>query len=171
MRRYALPYWANQIPLIIQLGYDVHLLDGGVMLAARETKDPETAAIKDVVLKTWGAWNSRVANNGVPYFRNAAEDMFFDYCPLRFDNFKEYMAGTQTYLNTLSAQGIKEKEIRVERVGNTAWVVGTYTVDSESNAGEHFHVEGGRYTGILVKVDSRWLVCHEHWSPPAPPAA
>lgn len=133
------------------------------------TTDPELNMIRDVVLKTWGAWNSRNAQNGVPYFRNAASDMFFDYYPLRFENFAAYMTGTQNYLDTLSVQGIKEKDLRIERVANTAWAVGTYTVDSESKKGERFHVEGGRYTGVLVKQGEKWLVCHEHWSPPATP--
>ena len=141
---------------------------GGPTVSHART-DPELAVIRDVVLRTWEAWNSRNAQNGVPFFRNAPSDMFFDYYPLRFENFSAYMAGTQKYLDTLSVQGIREKDLRIERVGNTAWAVGTYTVDSESRSGEKFHVEGGRYTGVLVKQGGKWLVCHEHWSPPATP--
>lgn len=133
------------------------------------TTDPELDAIREVVLNTWAAWNSRNAQNGVPYFRDAPADMFFDYYPLRFESFSAYMAGTQKYLDTLRVQNIKEKDLRIERVGDTAWAVGTYTVDSEAKTGEKFHVEGGRYTGVLVRQRGKWLVCHEHWSPPASP--
>ena len=139
------------------------------MSAKSSTIDTEMKAIKNVVLKTWAAWNSRNADNGVKYFRNAPKDMFFDYYPLRFDDFASYMAGTKQYLATLSVQSINESDLFVERIGNTAWAVGTYTVDSQSKKGEKFHVDGGRYTGILIKQGQKWLVCHEHWSPPAMP--
>ena len=131
------------------------------------TSDPEIKTIRNVVLKTWGAWNSRNAQNGVRYFRNAPSDMFFDYYPLRFDNFDAYMKGTQTYLNSLSVQGIKEHDLQVAKFDDAALAVGTYAVDSQSKAGEKFHVTGGRYTGILAKQSEGWLLCHEHWSPPA----
>ena len=140
-------------------------------MSSRHNNDDELETIKQIVVKTWEAWNSRDADNGVPYFRNAPQDMFFDYFPLRFDDFQSYMGGTKQYLNTLSVQNIKQKDLFVERIGNTAWAVGTYTVDSESKKGEKFHVDGGRYTGVLVKQDGKWLVCHEHWSPSAPPVS
>lgn len=159
----------SEVGLYRVLRLKSRLSGGRTVSPANKEDDPELKAIEDVVLKTWNAWNSRNADNGVPYFRNAPHDMFFDYYPLRFDTFAAYMAGTQTYLNTLSLQGIKKRDIRVERVGNTAWVIGTYTVDSVSKKGEKFHVEGGRYTGILVKERGNWLVTHEHWSPPATP--
>lgn len=138
------------------------------MSSTHRQADLELEAIKDVVLKTYEAWNSRNTDNATQYFRRAPEDMYFDYWPLRFDSWETYKAGAQAYLNGLSSQGIKAKDIRVERVGNAAWASATYNVECTSTKGEKFRVEGGRYTGILVKVDGRWKVCHEHWSPPAP---
>lgn len=132
------------------------------------TIDPELENIGTVVRHTYAAWNSRNTDNANPYFCQAPEDMFFDYWPLRFDDWRTYKDGAQAYLNTLDVQKITEKHMRVQRLGNVAWASATYDVDPVSKKGEQFHVEDGRHTSILLKTDGAWKVCHEHWSPRAP---
>jgi ketosteroid isomerase-like protein len=132
------------------------------------TNDPELEKIHSVVIKTYEAWNSRNTDNANPYFREAPEDMFFDYWPLRFDDWKTYKDGAQAYLNTLDVQKITAKQMRVQRFGNAAWTAATYDVDPVSKKGETFHVRDGRHTSVLVNANGLWKVCHEHWSPRAP---
>jgi ketosteroid isomerase-like protein len=132
------------------------------------TSDPELEKIRSVVVNTYAAWNSRNTDNADAYFREAPEDMFFDYWPLRFDDWKTYKDGAQAYLNTLDVQKITEKQIRVQRLGNAAWASATYDVDPVSKKGETFHVRDGRHTSVLVNAKGLWKVCHEHWSPRAP---
>ena len=135
---------------------------------AATTVDPELERIHKVVSQTYAAWNSRQTDNANPYFREAPQDMFFDYWPLRFDDWKTYKNGAQAYLDTLDVQKITEKQMRVQRLGNVAWTSATYDVDPVSKKGEEFHVRDGRHTSVLVKTDGAWKVCHEHWSPKAP---
>ena len=84
-------------------------------------QDPELESIRDVVRQTYAAWNSRNTDNATPYFREAPEDMFFDYWPLRFDDWKTYKEGAQAYLDTLAVQQITEKHMLVQRLGNVSW--------------------------------------------------
>jgi ketosteroid isomerase-like protein len=130
--------------------------------------DPELEKIHTVVSQTYAAWNSRQTDNANPYFREAPQDMFFDYWPLRFDDWKTYKRGAQAYLDTLDVQKITEKQMRVQRLGNVAWASAIYDVDPVSKKGEKFHVRDGRHTSVLVRTDDAWKVCHEHWSPRAP---
>jgi ketosteroid isomerase-like protein len=132
------------------------------------TVDAELDKIRTVVLSTYAAWNSRDTDNANPYFEEAPEDMFFDYWPLRFEDWKTYKNGAQRYLDTLDVQKIIEKKMCVQRLGNVAWASATYDVDPVSKKGEKFHVEDGRHTSILQKKNDGWKVRHEHWSPRAP---
>jgi ketosteroid isomerase-like protein len=135
---------------------------------SKTTIDPELEKVHKVVSQTYAAWNSRNTDNANAYFREAPEDMFFDYWPLRFDDWRTYKDGAQAYLNTLDVQKIIEKQMRVQRVGDTAWTSATYDVDPVSKKGETFHVRDGRHTSVLVRTNAAWKVCHEHWSPRAP---
>jgi len=132
------------------------------------TVDPELEKVHTVVSRTYAAWNSKDTNNANAYFRQAPQDMFFDYWPLRFDDWKTYKDGAQAYLNTLEVQKITEKDMRVQRLGNVAWTSAIYDVDPVSKKGEKFHVQDGRHTSVLLKTSGVWKVCHEHWSPKAP---
>jgi ketosteroid isomerase-like protein len=133
----------------------------------RAGADSEEAALRTLVPKIIGTWQSLDITKVEPYYAADADFAYFDLVPMKYNNWAEYRAGVQKALFEPN-QSIKLKlndDLGVHRRGSLAWATVTFGADIVSKQGAASHLDG-RWTMVLEKRAHGWIVVHEHVSGP-----
>ena len=144
-----------------------------VMCVAVTISLPAIAADKDedeiraLVPRIVQAWESLDPAKVDPYYATDANLTFFDLAPMKYANWAEYRVGVKKMFFDPN-RSIKFKlneDMGVHHQGNLAWVTFTWGADIVPKQGAASKL-AGRWTMILERRNGRWLVVHEHVSPP-----
>ncbi len=138
-----------------------------VSVAPAQSANKEELVVRETVQKVHANWATLNPDTNDAYYAPDAHLAFFDLAPLKYDGWAEYKEGAKKML-----AGFKElklhlnDDLAVHVSGKLACATGTWAGDSTSTDGKTAHMEG-RYTDVLEKRGSKWIVVHEHFSVPA----
>src|SRR5262249_47176540 len=118
-------------------------------------------------------WSTMDPSKPAPFYSTAADNVYFDIAPLKYNGWSEYAKGVQQVLAEYSSLKLTlNDDARVHRNGNSAWSTATFHLDGTHKDGSK-ESSDARWTAIWEKTAGKWLIVHEHVSLPAgpPPAA
>jgi ketosteroid isomerase-like protein len=117
--------------------------------------------------RIWDGWSTLDVNNVAQFYDKAADDVFFDITPLKYNGWQEYADGVKKVL-----AGFKSLKVTV---GDDAKVLSNGTTGAIGIAtwhGDAVMADGtsstldGRWTVVWAKRGGQWLIIHEHVSLP-----
>jgi uncharacterized protein (TIGR02246 family) len=131
-------------------------------------RSDDTAEIKAFLDRYYAAWNTLDLEKPDPFYARDANVVFFDIAPLQYNSWEDYKQGVkQLFTQYSNFKLIPNKDVRVVRRGDVAWVTLTFHISAWHKTKGPFEVDC-RHTAVLEKRDNRWLVVHEHISAPLP---
>ncbi|MGC9973409.1 MAG: nuclear transport factor 2 family protein [Bryobacteraceae bacterium] len=129
-----------------------------------------TDELKTLMQTITDAWCTLDTSKAAPYYETEGKHVFYDLAPLKYTGWKEYADGSQQMFAGLTSLKITlAKDIQAHRRGNVAWGTATWQAEVVPKEGKTENLEG-RWTVIWEKRGDKWLVVHEHFSAPLPPA-
>ena len=131
---------------------------------AGQQADQELHALVPRIVASWETFDLAKIE---PYYAADADLTYFDYAPLKYNNWAEYRAGVQKGLfepNTSMKLKMND-DLRVHSRGNLAWATFTFGADITNKQGVASHLDG-RWTMVFEKRTKGWIVVHEHVSAP-----
>jgi ketosteroid isomerase-like protein len=137
------------------------------LLAAEPASQQEEPGLRALVPKIVASWESFDMTKIEPYYAADEDLTYFDLVPLKYNNWAEYRVGAKTALFDPN-RSIKlqvNDDLRVHVRGKLAWATFTFGGDIVSKQGAASHLDG-RWTMVLEKRTSGWIVVHEHVSAP-----
>ena len=138
-----------------------------VMTLSRAATDSEEEALRTLVPKVIASWETLDISKIEPNYATDADFAYFDLVPMKYNNWAEYRVGAQKALFEPN-RSIKLRlndDLRVHRRGTLAWATVTFGADIVNQQGAASHLDG-RWTMVLEKRASGWIVVHEHVSAP-----
>jgi ketosteroid isomerase-like protein len=88
---------------------------------------------------------------------------------MKYAGWTEYAAGVSKAFSAYqSGKFTLNNDLHVHRHGNLAWATATWRAELTKRDGAKEDAER-RYTSVLEKRGSEWLLRHEHMSTPVPP--
>ena len=128
--------------------------------------DHEEETLRALVPKIVAAWGTLDIAKVDPYYATDADFAYFDIAPMKYSNWKEYREGVQkAFFEPNRSIAAKIDDLRVHRRGTLAWATFTAALDIVSKQGAASQVNA-RWTMVLEKRSSGWIVVHEHVSTP-----
>ena len=137
------------------------------LLAAKPSSQPGEQELRALVPKIVASWESLDTAKIEPYYAADADLTYFDLVPMKYNNWAEYRVGVKKALFDLN-RSIKlnmNDDLRVHSRGRLAWATFTFGADIVNQQGAASHLNG-RWTIVLEKRASGWIVVHEHVSAP-----
>jgi ketosteroid isomerase-like protein len=150
------------------IGLAVVLMAGvAAVTLSRAGADSEEATLRTLVPKVISSWESLDITKVEPYYAADADFAYFDFVPLKYNNWAEYRAGVQkAVFEPNSSMKLRlNDDLGVHRRGSLAWATVTFAADLVSKQGTAAHLDG-RWTMVLEKRAHGWIVVHEHVSAP-----
>lgn len=144
------------------------LTTGFAMLPASPAgADSEETALRTLVPKILASWETMDISKIEQNYAADADFAYFDLAPMKYNNWSEYRVGVQKafFEPNSSIQMRLNDDLRVHRRGSLAWATFTFGADIVSKPGASSHLQG-RWTMVLEKRATRWVVVHEHVSAP-----
>ena len=138
-----------------------------VMTLSRAATDSEEEALRTLVPKVIASWETLDISKIEPNYATDADFAYFDLVPMKYNNWAEYRVGVKKALFDPN-RSIKLKmndDLRVHSRGRLAWATFTFGADIVNQQGAASHLDG-RWTMVLEKRASGWIVVHEHVSAP-----
>jgi ketosteroid isomerase-like protein len=123
--------------------------------------------LRMLIPKIVASWESMDTAKIEPYYAADADLTYFDLVPMKYNNWAEYRVGVKKALFDPN-RSIKLKmndDLRVHTRGRLAWATFTFGADIVNQQGAASHLDG-RWTMVLEKRASGWIVVHEHVSAP-----
>lgn len=149
------------LSLALMAGLIAALISFGVSAAERDE-----AALRALVPKIVAAWGTLDISKVEPYYAADADFAYFDFAPLKYNNWKEYREGVQkAFFEPNRSMKVTMDDLRVHQRGSVAWATFTVALDITSKQDVTTHVNG-RWTMVLEKRPQGWIVVHEHVSAP-----
>jgi ketosteroid isomerase-like protein len=150
--------------------YVVLALFGGSLTfvgAHAQQKASEEATFRKLIDGYCAAWSSGNPDDAAKYYAQEDGVVFYDLAPFSYHSWKEYRAGVQKQFfdNLASAKLTADKNLKVTRRGNIAWMTVPMHLSTAGKDGKTAEYEI-RYTGIWEKRGASWLLVHEHLSTP-----
>ena len=142
-------------------------LAAAFLLAAEPSSQPGEQELRALVPKIVASWESMDTAKIEPYYATDADLSYFDLVPMKYNNWAEYRVGVKKALFDPN-RSIKLKmndDLRVHSRGRLAWATFTFGADIVNQQGAASHLDG-RWTMVLEKRASGWIVVHEHVSAP-----
>jgi len=153
---------------LLTVGLVVGIVAGLATLTVhRAAADSEEAALRTLVPKIIGSWESLDISKIEPQYAADTDFAYFDLVPMKYSNWAEYRVGVQKALFDPN-KSIKLRlndDLGVHRRGSLAWATVTFGADIVSKQGAASHLDG-RWTMVLEKRAHGWIVVHEHVSAP-----
>jgi ketosteroid isomerase-like protein len=153
---------------LLTMGLVVGIVAGLATLTVhRAAADSEEAALRTLVPKIIGSWESLDISKIEPQYAADTDFAYFDLVPMKYSNWAEYRVGVQKALFDPN-KSIKlhlNDDLGVHRRGSLAWATVTFGADIVSKQGSASHLDG-RWTMVLEKRAHGWIVVHEHVSAP-----
>jgi ketosteroid isomerase-like protein len=153
---------------LLIVGLAVGIVAGLATLTVhRAAADSEEAALRTLVPKIIGSWESLDIAKIEPQYAADTDFAYFDLVPMKYSNWAEYRVGVQKALFDPN-KSIKlhlNDDLGVHRRGSLAWATVTFGADIMSKQGAASHLDG-RWTMVLEKRAHGWIVVHEHVSAP-----
>jgi ketosteroid isomerase-like protein len=116
--------------------------------------------------KIWDGW-STLDPSRVAEFYAQGDHTFFDVAPLKYGSWQEYQDGVKKELaDYKSGTFTLNDDAEIHPAGNYVWGTATVKEDATLNSGKR-ELATFRWTVILEKQDSKWVIVHEHVSEPA----
>lgn len=149
------------------------LIGSAIFCGAQTPKPAEKYDFKALMQQIWAGWETLDPANTEKFYDKAANRVFFDVAPLKYNGWAQYADGVKkVFADYSGAKLTLNNDARAYQRGNLAW--GTATIH-----GALIKKSGGqdamdlRWTVIWEKKGDEWLIIHEHVStpPPPPPAA
>ena len=112
------------------------------------------------------AWSTRNAQQAAPYYAKDADLIFFDITPVEYKGWDAYAEGIEKlFANYESVDFRLNGDAVVHQTGPIAYATATWDALAtlKDQTKQHFTV---RWTIIMEKRGSEWLVVHEHASVP-----
>jgi ketosteroid isomerase-like protein len=147
------------------------ILAGGTFRAQARPKGTvyDAAYFRARMEQVLGAWATLDPANVAKFYDPAAENVYFDLAPLKYDGWKAYAAGSKEVLAGFSSIKLTlGDDVAVHRHGTLTWTTATWTLDAVMKSGEK-QTMAGRWTAIWEMRGMSWLIVHEHFSLPLPP--
>jgi len=118
------------------------------------------------------AWSTMDPDNAAKYYAKDADLVFFDLLPLQYKGWDEYYLGAKKLFANYQELNIRLREdAQVQWKGDFAYATAIWDIHAVLADGSK-HDLAVRWTVILERRNSDWLVVHEHVSAPLPdPAA
>jgi ketosteroid isomerase-like protein len=123
--------------------------------------------LRALVPKIVAAWESFDLAKVARYYASDPDLTYFDMAPMKYNNWAEYREGVQKlfFEPNQSGQFKINDDLRVHARSRLAWATFTFGADLVSKQGRSSHVDG-RWTMVLEKRSTGWIVVHEHVSVP-----
>jgi ketosteroid isomerase-like protein len=153
---------------LLTVGLVVAIVAGLATLTVhRAAADSEEAALRTLVPKIIGSWESLDIAKIEPQYAADTDFAYFDLVPMKYSNWAEYRVGVQKALfdPNKSIKLSLNNDLGVHRRGSLAWATVTFGADIVSKQGAASHLDG-RWTMVLEKRANGWIVVHEHVSAP-----
>jgi ketosteroid isomerase-like protein len=140
-----------------------------------QVTEKEKAEFRALEVKLWEAWNKRLnPADARSYYSQKPDNLYFDFTPLKFQGWAEY---ERTAAQALAGGGYAETKINddftVIKQGDLVVVAFTFEVKFSKTKGVPATMIA-RETDVWTKENGRWVIVHQHMSPPsnmgAPPA-
>jgi ketosteroid isomerase-like protein len=137
------------------------------MAAMQSHAQQNEQAVRALVPKIVASWETFDLTKIEPYYARDPDLTYFDLAPLKYNNWAEYRATVPKVLfDPNSSLKLKvNDDLRVHSRGSLAWATFTFGADVTAKQGATSHLEG-RWTMVLEKRGTNWLVVHEHVSAP-----
>ncbi len=136
----------------------------------RKLSKAEEAQFKTLVADCHRAWDTLKPENAAPFYAKDGGLVFYDMAPLKYVGWRGFERGTRKMLSTIKSARIKlGNDFRVVRTGNIAVTTVTFGLTAKPLKGKTWK-SPGRHTAVWEKRGNKWLIIHDHWSAPLPPA-
>jgi ketosteroid isomerase-like protein len=137
------------------------------MAAMQSHAQQNEQAVRALVPRIVASWETFDLTKIEPYYARDPDLTYFDLAPLKYNNWAEYRATVPKVLfDPNSSLKLKvNDDLRVHSRGSLAWATFTFGADVTAKQGATSHLEG-RWTMVLEKRGTNWLVVHEHVSAP-----
>jgi ketosteroid isomerase-like protein len=138
-----------------------------VLTISQAAVDSEEAALRTLVPKIIGSWESLDISKIEGNYAADADFAYFDLVPMKYNNWAEYRVGVQKafFEPNRSIKLRLNDDLAVHRRGSLAWATVTFGADIVNKQGAASHLDG-RWTMVLEKRSRGWIVVHEHVSAP-----
>lgn len=114
------------------------------------------------------AWSTMDPDNAAKYYAKDADLVFFDLAPLQYKGWDEYYLGTKKLFANYQELNIRLREdAQVHWKGDFAYATAIWDVFATLADGSRQQL-ALRWTVILERRNSDWVVVHEHVSAPLP---
>jgi len=120
---------------------------------------------KAYLQKIWDGWATLDPANTAKFYATGPHT-FFDIAPLKYGSWDEYEKGVRGVLSGYkSAKFTVNDDAAIHPHGDLVWATATIAEQMTSKAGK---VDMGnfRWTVVFADEDGKWLIVHEHVSPP-----
>ena len=122
--------------------------------------------IRTTLEHLYAAWSDLDPAKAAPFYAKDPALAFFDVAPLKYTGWAEYAAGVpKAFANYRSGKFTLNDDLRVHRHGDLGWATATWRGELTRRDGGTEHMVG-RYTAVLEKRGTNWLLLHEHMSMP-----
>jgi ketosteroid isomerase-like protein len=137
------------------------------MAAMQSHAQQNEQAVRALVPRIVASWETFDLTKIERYYARDPDLTYFDLAPLKYNNWAEYRATVPKVLfDPNSSLKLKvNDDLRVHSRGSLAWATFTFGADVTAKQGATSHLEG-RWTMVLEKRGTNWLVVHEHVSAP-----
>lgn len=113
----------------------------------------------------WDGWGTLDAAHQTRFYAQGPH-VYFDEAPLKYDSWGAYERGSAEILKTIkSAKFMINNDLKIHPAGNLVWATATVDQDATLTDGKR-DVTTFRWTVILTRENSQWLIVHEHVSRP-----
>jgi ketosteroid isomerase-like protein len=135
--------------------------------AHAQQKASEEATFRKLVDSMCAGWSSGSPDNAAKFYAKDDGLVFYDVAPFSYHGWKEYHDGAQKafFDTSTSIKLTAGKDLKVTRRGNIAWLTVPMHLSATGKDGKTTEAEI-RYTGILERRGTNWLIVHEHLSVP-----
>lgn len=135
--------------------------------AATTTRSPEDIEFKQLVERSYAAWNTMNPDAVAKFYAPDADLVIYDALPLKYQGWEAFKAGIQTHLfDKLTRFHLAANDdFHATRQGNLVWATFTYHLSATLKNGRQLEVEG-RQTDIWEQRNGEWAIVHEHTSTP-----
>jgi len=125
------------------------------------------AQIRMTIERLYAAWSDLDPAKAALFYAKDPDLTFFDAAPMKYTGWSEYAAGLpKVYAAYQSGKLTLNDDLKVHRHGNLAWATSTFRAELTKKDGGKENMEG-RYTAVLEKRGTDWLLIHEHISVPS----
>ena len=123
--------------------------------------------IRSTLEQLYAAWSNLDPAKTAPFYAKDPDLTFFDVAPMKYSGWSEYAAGvSKAFAGYRSGKFTLNDDLRVHRQDKLAWATATWRAElTRRDGAANEHLEG-RYTAVLEKRGTRWLIVHEHMSAP-----